>query len=791
MAGKKEARAKFTADTTEFNKSIKEAESQLKLLKKELRNNKTEMDGAGDSVDLLTQRSTILWKEIEANRTKQEALNSKLQKAIELYGEDSNEVNSLRMQILDAANAEEKMMQDIEATSKKLEEQMKASEDTRTSLEKLTDEIKVQESNLQSLKDEYVSVVLEQGESSDKAQSLATRIGYLSEELEDNKKKLNDAKEAAESFCRIIDDVEEETEDTRNSFEKLADEVKEQESRLQALKAKYSNLVLEQGETAEETQHLATEILDLTQELEKNKSKMEQAERAADDLEESFEDAGDEAKDAEDGFTIMKGTLADLVSNAIQGAISKIGELISSIIGLADETREFRTEMGKLDAAFEDNGYTAEEAKDIYNELYGVLADSTTASTAASNLSAIGLEQKELSELTQAMIGIWSAYGDSIPLDGLAESINETSKVSKVTGNLADALNWAGISEDDFNTKLENCSSKQERQQLIVDTLSQKYSGLADSYRENNESIIEANEANANYETALANVGEAIEPVTTAFMNWKTEIITGAVPAIQTVSGWVQNLTTWMSENEEEAMIIKGVIIGVAAALGILATALLITNLINAVKNAFIALNLVMSLNPITLVIAALAGLVAAIIYLRNTSESFRKFWSGVWSKITGTVSGAISSVNSFFRNIKLPHISISWDTSGWKAKAAQLLGFDGWPNIGVSWYAKGGYFTGPTVLSGLGEAGDEYALPLNKTTLAPLAEMLVMGMQSVANSNGDTGVIDRLEAIERAVLKNKDTYLDSVKVSKGLAPSSDKVSGLRTSLIDRGLSYV
>ena len=102
----------------------------------------------------------------------------------------------------------------------------------------------------------------------------------------------------------------------------------------------------------------------------------------------------------------------------------------------------------------------------------------------------MGMSTEKNNKLIHAATGIWAQYGDSIPLDGLMESVNETANVGQVTGNLADALNWAGISEDDFNKKLEKCKNTQERQQLIVDTLDGKYGNLADTYKNTNSATI-------------------------------------------------------------------------------------------------------------------------------------------------------------------------------------------------------------------------------------------------------------------------------------------------------------
>ena len=144
-------------------------------------------------------------------------------------------------------------------------------------------------------------------------------------------------------------------------------------------------------------------------------------------------------------------------------------------------------------------------------------------------------------------------------------------------------------------------------------------------------------------EEAQANMGAAIEPVTTAWTRLKADALEAILPVVQTVAGWLTKLTKWMDENPQKAEVVKGVIIGLTAALGTLLLALGGMTILNTVRSAFEMLNLTMLKSPITWLVALIAGLVAAFIYLWNNCEGFRNFWINLWAKIK-EVAGAAAT---------------------------------------------------------------------------------------------------------------------------------------------------
>ena len=154
-----------------------------------------------------------------------------------------------------------------------------------------------------------------------------------------------------------------------------------------------------------------------------------------------------------------------------------------------------------------------------------------------------------------------------------------------------------------------------------------------------------------------------------------------------------------------------------------------------------------------------------------NAKSIFNKIKSAITTPIENAkdkVKGIVDKIKSFFTglkiklpNIPLPHFSVS--PSGWKI--GDLLK-GSIPKLSIDWYAQGGFFNGPTILSGLGEAGPEYALPLSRPTLAPLAQMLNELMQADKSSSSSD---------EQIIIVNTSLEIDGRQVAKTTAPYMKK----------------
>ena len=236
-------------------------------------------------------------------------------------------------------------------------------------------------------------------------------------------------------------------------------------------------------------------------------------------------------KDLEKGFKDASAIANKALAAIGAAALATVGALLN----LSKATEEYRTNQAKLDTAFQAAGASAGVARDVYNDLYRVLGDDGQATEAAAHIAQITTNEQEMAEWTTICEGVYATFGDSLPIEGLTEAANETIKVGKVTGSLADALNWAGISEDEFNEKLAACKSEEERATLVRETLNGQYQQAASIYEDTAESILAANEAEAAYAEAMADLGETMEPINTALTDFKTHVIEEIKPIIKEI----------------------------------------------------------------------------------------------------------------------------------------------------------------------------------------------------------------------------------------------------------------
>ena len=366
--------------------------------------------------------------------------------------------------------------------------------------------------------------------------------------------------DAVENTAQKLETLREAEKQVQRQFEK--GEVSEEQVRaLQREIVATSNKLKTYERAAQETADAVAELGDSSGKVSSGARETEQgADRAADSLDD-YADSADKAADASDG---LGATLGGAVKTGLTALATGVAAAVGAMVASAEASREYRTEIGKLEAAFTDAGHESETATETYRTLQGVLGETEQAVEASNHLAKLCETEDELATWTETLTGVYATFGASLPIEGLAEAANETVNTGAVTGALADALNWAGISskrwagimkeneaaqaaftaateegltvEEAFNEALAACSDEQERAALITDALSGAYQEAAWTYQDVNAEIIRANEANELWMASMAEVGGAIEPVLTDVKMLGASLLSDLVPGVQGVA---------------------------------------------------------------------------------------------------------------------------------------------------------------------------------------------------------------------------------------------------------------
>lgn len=400
-------------------------------------------------------------------------------------------------------------------------------------------------------------------------------ISELKKGIQDAQRQIRLANAEFKAASSGMDDWSKSADGISAKLKQLGTTLSSQESVLDSLKKQYAAVAEEQGESSKGAQELAIKIANQEAAINGTKKAIAQYEQALSDVdnesddvakasekaEKGLEDVGDAAKDTEKDADGLKTKLADLAKSGLKAVATAAAGLVTAFLGSAESTREFREAMAKVDTAFTTAGYSAETGKKTFEDFAAILGDTDQATEAVGNLAKLATSEQDLAKWTEIATGVYGSFGDGLPIEGLTEAANETAKVAKVTGPLADALNWAttdtekwnealsgnkealaafqkGVgegmnAEDAFNEALLACNDEQERSQLITSTLSSLYSDAAKEYEKTAGDIMDANRAQTQLNEAMAEVGKVAEPVMTTLKTMGAEILNSILPSVQ------------------------------------------------------------------------------------------------------------------------------------------------------------------------------------------------------------------------------------------------------------------
>lgn len=341
---------------------------------------------------------------------------------------------------------------------------------------------------------------------------------------------------------------------------------------------------------------------------------------------------------------------ADSASDKLSGISTAAAGVAAATVALVPATEEYRQMQSKLEGSAQTFGYSVEFARSKYEEFYKYLGDDQAATNAITNLMGIGTSVENVSALAEGATAVWASYGDSIPIESLTESINETINAGKVTGTFADTINWCKdantqlqaalggnqealkaynsaladgeTAEDAFNEALAKITNEQERANVVASFLNNTYGASKEIYDETASSILNANESTASLKEETARLAETVSPFVADMTGLIADLLgmfndlpAGTQMAIGGIVLLVASLSTLLGA-------ISKISSGASTVINIAGK---VPGIMSTVGTGAKALWGILMANPAVLVIAAIVAVIAILVSLYQNCEEFRE----------------------------------------------------------------------------------------------------------------------------------------------------------------------
>lgn len=429
----------------------------------------------------------------------------------------------------------------------------------------------------------------------------------------------------------------------------LSDAISNTEDRLDKLKEaeRQVQAQFEKGEASEEqVRALQREIIATTNKLEsygraaketastisKLSDNTDIAAREMMDLGKQEEEAEKNAEDLGDTLDLSLGTALKTVT-ALAAAAS------AAIVGAVESTQEYRTEMGKLDAAYQSSGHSSETATAAYKELVSVIGETDQSVEAAQQIALLADSEQEVAKWSKLAAGVVGKFGDALQPETFYEAANETLKLGEATGAYTQMLEGVGLNVEEFNEGLGECNTTSQKQAYILRVAERALGTARDEYKRTNRAVIEANMATEEWNAALADIGEDMQPVVTSIKRMGAEVLASAKEPLANVSEYIMqkviptlsSLSQWVLTN---GPLIKGTItttVTVFAAYKAATVAATVAQqglkgAIMATAAAEKALQLIQAATPWGIAAVAITGVVTALaLYASNAEKATEK----------------------------------------------------------------------------------------------------------------------------------------------------------------------
>lgn len=343
-----------------------------------------------------------------------------------------------------------------------------------------------------------------------------------------------------------IEPTTEGLEEAVKNLDRLNATIDNQRYTLESYRKEYKKVVEEHGDGSRQALKLERQMLELESSIDKNiktsdeyasvigdlEDKMSEGADTADRLQKKMDETGETSQSANQGMTAFGHTVSELVVSGVEMAVG-------AIVDLLDKTRELRTEMSFLEQNARTAGVSLETTSEAMRNLNAITGETDSNVEAVSNLLAAGFDDNSLQDAVEALSGAVISFPDTMKIESLADSLQETIATGEATGQFAELLGRLGINVDNYNKKIANMSETSRANYSVQLLQRQGLAEVNDQWRENNKTLVEAADAEFEYNQALAELGEILDPLRTQVLTGITEALTENKDVIEDIAGFI------------------------------------------------------------------------------------------------------------------------------------------------------------------------------------------------------------------------------------------------------------
>ena len=452
-----------------------------------------------------------------------------------------------------------------------------------------------------------------------------------------------------------------------------------------------------------------TALNNIQKELKQTNSESEKANKKTQKMGEAFKKAFKEARQSADenfkkiGTSISNGlksattAIKDFTVKSASAlkdfAIGGITALSGAIMALNAGTEDYRVKQAQLQSAFEQAGMSASNATSVYNDLYKVMGDSDTAVEASQQIALLTNNIQEASAWADIASGVMGTFGDALKPETFYESANETLRLNEATGAFTQMLEGAGVNVEEFNKELQALGTEEEKRNFLLETSNEIMGEAGARYDEQTKRIQEQREAQAGLQETLAELGNAVAPVVTAFISLADEALEKVAPylksiaeeyapliepfftnlaetvlpalktALSEMAGYIESAISWIVDN-------WGIIAGIAGVIAIITTAIGLYNIVAGIKQAMDvaqvttlsaligvylaqASAMIVAIAPYVAIVGAIVALIAIIVLCIKYWDEIKEAVAKAWDWIKQKTSDAVNAVVNWFNQMK------------------------------------------------------------------------------------------------------------------------------------------